>query len=291
MIEQCISFVTDYTFQLVLLGTVLLGALSGAIGVFAVLRKQSLLGDAISHAAFPGIALAFLLTWSKNPLILLAGGACAGLLGAACVTIITHYSSLKHDTALGIVLSVFFGSGLVLLTHVQKLAVSNQSVLNKYLFGNAATLLPEDVVLIACMAIVFCFVLLLFWKELSLIAFDAAYAHTLGYRVVVWDMFLSFLLVLVIVIGLQAVGVVLMSSLLIAPAAAARQWTHNLKKMIVIASFFGALSSSIGAIVSSMVDQLPTGPVIVVVVSVLVLVSLLFAPAQGLVWHVKRRAG
>lgn len=290
MKEQLISFFTDYTFQLVLIGTLLLGALSGAVGVFAILRKKSLLGDAISHAAFPGIALAFLLTWSKNPLILLAGGACTGMVGAACVTLITHYSSLKHDTALGIVLSVFFGSGLVLLTHIQKLAVSNQAVLNKFLFGNAATLLPEDIALIACVSILFFVLFILFWKELSIIAFDAAYAQALGYRVIQWDMFLSFLLVIVIVVGLQTVGVVLMSSLLIAPAAAARQWTNSLPKMIVLASFFGAISSALGAVISSMVDQLPTGPVIVVVVSLLVVGSLLFAPARGLLWHAKRRA-
>jgi manganese/zinc/iron transport system permease protein len=287
--NQIFSFVTDYTFQLVLLGTSLLGALSGGVGVFAVLRKQSLLGDAISHAAFPGIALAFLLTLSKNPLILLTGGACTGFLGAACVTAITHYSPLKHDTALGIVLSVFFGSGLVFLTHIQKLAVSNQSILNKFLFGNAATLLPEDIALIAFVAIVCLSALAFCWKELSMVAFDSSYAQVMGYRVVRWDMFLSLLLVLTIVVGLQTVGVVLMSSLLIAPAAAARQWTHSLPKMIVLACFFGAGSSVVGASVSSMIDGLPTGPVIVVVVSMLVLLSLLGAPARGLLWQSKWR--
>jgi manganese/zinc/iron transport system permease protein len=288
MIEQLISFISDYTFQLVLIGTLLLGALSGALGVFATLRGQSLLGDAISHAAFPGIALAFLLTWSKNPLLLLAGGASTGMLGAACVTIITNYSSLKHDTALGIVLSVFFGSGLVLLTHIQKIAISNQAVLNKFLFGNAATLLPEDIALIFCVSIFFFVVVLCFWKELSIVAFDAAYAQVLGYRVVQWDMFLSSLLVVVTVVGLQTVGVVLMSSLLIAPSAAARQWTNNLRTMIILSSFFGALSCALGAVVSSMVDQLPTGPVIVVIVSGIVVGSLLFAPARGIMWHARR---
>ncbi len=288
MIQSFVSFITDYTFQLVLIGTLLLGALSGAIGVFATLRGQSLLGDAISHAAFPGIALAFLLTWSKNPLLLLAGGACSGMLGASCVTIITSYSSLKHDTALGIVLSVFFGSGLVLLTHIQKLAVSNQAVLNKFLFGNAATLLPEDIALIAGIAIVFFFIMFLFWKELSVIAFDAAYAQVLGYRVVQWDMFLSFLLVIVTVVGLQTVGVVLMSSLLIAPAAAARQWTNNVRTMILLSAFFGAISCAMGTVLSSMADNLPTGPVIVVLLSCIVAFSLVCAPARGILWHNNR---
>lgn len=286
--ESFISFITDYTFQLVLIGTLLLGAVAGAIGVFATLRGHSLLGDAISHAAFPGIACAFLLTWSKHPLILLAGGTCSGMLGAASVTIITSYSSLKHDTALGIVLSVFFGSGLVLLTHIQKLAISNQAVLNKFLFGNAATLLPEDIALIFTIAVAFCMLIMFFWKELSLIAFDAAYAHTMGYRVMRWDFFLSILLVIVIVVGLQTVGVVLMSSLLIAPAAAARQWTNNVRTMIVLAACFGAASCAMGTVLSSMADNLPTGPVIVVVLSGVVGISLLGAPARGLLWDQHR---
>ena len=186
-------------------------------------------------------------------------------------------------------LSVFFGTGLVLLTHIQKLVVSNQSILNKFLFGNAATLLPEDIVLIALVAIVCLSAIAFCWKELSVVAFDAAYAQVVGYRVIRWDMFLSLLLVLTIVVGLQTVGVVLMSSLLIAPAAAARQWTHSLPKMIVLASCFGAGSSVVGATVSSMIDGLPTGPVIVVVVSILVLISLLAAPARGLLWQWRLR--
>lgn len=289
MYDMFIHFISDYTFQLVMLGTVLLGALSGGVGVFAVLRKQSLLGDVISHAAFPGIVLAFLLTLSKNPLVLLTGGACAGFLGALCVTIITRYSRLKYDTALGIVLSVFFGTGLVLLTHIQKSAVSSQAVLNKFLFGNAATLLMQDIVLIAVIAVLCFAAILFFWKELSMVAFDESYAQVMGYRIMQWDLFLSVLLVLVIVVGLQTVGVVLMSSLLIAPAAAARQWTNSLPKMIAMASFIGALSSVVGTIISSMFDHLPTGPVIVVIVSMLVLFSVICAPAHGLLWYAHRR--
>ncbi len=285
-----VAFFSDYTLQLVMLGTACLGALAGGVGVFAVLRKQSLLGDVISHAAFPGIALAFLFSLSRNPLILLSGGACAGLLGALCVTIITRYSRLKYDTALGIVLSVFFGAGLVLLTHIQKSAVSNQAVLNKFLFGNAATLLFDDIVLIVGVAAV-CFVaLMLFWKELSVVAFDESYAQVMGYTVMRWDIFLSLLLVLVIVVGLQTVGVVLMSSLLLAPAAAARQWTNSLPKMIGIASLFGACASVAGTIISTMFDHVPTGPVIVVVITLIVLASLIAAPERGLLWNRHRGA-
>ena len=275
----------DYTFQLVLLGTVLLGALYGGVGVFAVLRKQSLLGDVISHAAFPGIALAFLLTQSKNPLVLLTGGACAGFFGAACVALITRHSKLKHDTALGIVLSVFFGAGLVLLTHIQKMEISNQSILHKFLFGNAATLLPEDITLILCVSIMCLSILAIFWKELSLVAFDEGYALAVGYNIVWLDLVLAFLLVAAIVVGLQTAGVVLVSSLLIAPAAAARQWTNRLGFMVGLACCFGAFSSVVGTVISSMFDRVPTGPVIVVVISILVLFSVLCAPTHGVLWQ------
>jgi manganese/zinc/iron transport system permease protein len=284
-----IELLTDFTFQSVLIGTVLLGALSGGVGSFAVLRGHSLLGDVISHAAFPGIALAFLVTWSKNPLVLLTGGAVAGLLGATCVSYITRYSRLKHDTALGIVLSVFFGTGLVLLTHLQKESTSNQSVLNKFLFGNAATLLPEDSLLIFSLAVVYAVLLLLFWKELHIVSFDDSYAKTLGYNVARWDFFFSLFFVVVIVVGLQTTGVVLASSLLVAPAAAARQWTNKLSRMILLATFFGAVSSVGGTLASVLIFRMPTGPAIVVILSLFVLFSLLCAPAHGLVWNQWRK--
>ncbi len=289
MYEKVLLIVSDYTFHQIVIGTTLLGAVSGAVGVFALLRKQSLLGDAVSHAAFPGILIAFLCTLSKNPLILLVGGVATGLIGAACVTAITYYSVLKHDTALGIVLSVFFGGGLVLLTHIQKLQLPNQSILNKFLFGNAATLLPEDSFLIGVVSAFCLTILFLFKKQFSLIAFDEQYARVLGYTVLYWDLLLAILLVLTIVVGLQTVGVVLMSSLLIAPAAAARQWTNTVFTMIMLSALFGAIASSVGALISCVFYQLPTGPVIVIVMSVWVLFSIVCGSAHGLLWHRSQR--
>ena len=285
MNEKLLFLLSDYTFQHIIIGTTLLGAVSGAMGVFALLRKQSLLGDAISHAAFPGILLAFMISLSKNPLLLLIGGSITGLLGAASVSFITYYSFLKHDTALGIVLSVFFGAGLVLLTYIQKLELPNQAILNKFLFGNAATLLEEDILLIGGVAALCLTAILVFRHQLSLIAFDEQYARAVGFNVASWDFILALLLVLTIVVGLQTVGVVLMSSLLIAPAAAARQWTNNVSIMIMLAALFGALSCSIGSLTSCIFYSLPTGPVIVIVMSVWVMCSVLFAPKCGLVWH------
>ncbi len=285
-----IALLSDYTFQLMLVGTALLGMISGSLGVFAVLRQHSLLGDAIAHAAFPGIALAFLLTYSKNPALLMTGGAIAGLIGAGCVSAIVQYSRLKYDTALGIVLSVFFGFGLVLLTHIQKRSVSNQVVLNKFLFGNAATMLPEDMYLISMVCLLGGCAIVLFWKQFKLLAFDPLYMQVLGYNQLLWDRVLTILLVLTIVVGLQTVGVVLMSTMLIAPAAAARQWTNRMPKVVLLAAFFGGLSSALGSTLSCIVDRLPTGPIIVVIMSGIVGFSLLFAPARGLLWSLSRRS-
>ncbi len=291
-IERCkimihkvfLSMFYDYTLCIVIGGTAILGLTSGTIGVFAFLRRQSLLGDAISHAALPGIALMFLVTHTKNPTVLLLGGALSGGVGTMLMKLVTYKTTLKTDAILGIVLSVFFGFGLVLLTIIQKLPIANQAILNKFLFGNASTLLPEDVFVMAVVASVVLVMVVVFWKEFTLIAFDPVLAHVLGYPVRLLDMVLIFLLVLTIVIGLQTVGVVLMSTMLIAPAAAARQWTSSCGKMVILAGMFGAVSGALGAIISSMVDRLPTGPTIVVIVSVLVLCSLLFAPHRGILY-------
>ncbi len=279
----------NFTVQNILMGTAMLGITSGILGVFGLLRQQSLLGDVISHAAFPGIAIAFLLTHSKSLAILMVGGGIAGLVGACCVVIITAYSPIKKDAALGIVLSVFFGIGLVLLTHLQKLPVSRQSILNKFLFGNAATLLPEDIYSIAIVGCGTIAVAFLCLKEFILITFDPLYARVIGYRVIRWDILLTLLQVITIVLGLQTVGIVLMSAMLIAPAAAARQWTSRLPIMILLSALFGAVASSIGTLISCSFARLPTGPVIVVVLSGILLFSLVCAPHRGIMWHIINR--
>ena len=275
----------NYTLQIIIAGTSILGIITGALGSFAMLRKQSLLGDAIAHAALPGIAITFLLTHSKNSALLLFGGAVTGCVGTYLMHLIEQNSTLKKNTILGIILSVFFGVGLVLLTIIQKEPISNQSILNKFLFGNASTLLPSDLYLMAGAGAIILFLLLLFWKEFKLLTFDPAYAQTLGYPITQLTMLLTFLMVIAIVIGLQTVGVVLMSSMLIAPAAAARQWTKRLETMVLLSCCFGTISAVIGSWLSATTHHLPTGPTIVVVASIVVFVSLLFAPQRGIVWR------
>ena len=271
----------NYTLAVVLQGAALLGITAGALGSFALLRQQSLLGDAISHAALPGIVLMFLCTHSKNPWVLLCGGALAGIIGVVSMNYIVAHTTLKKDAVLGIILSVFFGFGLVLMTVAQKVPTSNQAVLNKFLFGNVATLLEQDISVIALISCFIMIVLFLCWKECSMYVFDPIFTQSIGFSARIIESVLTVLLVLAIVMGLQTVGVVLMSTMLIAPAAAARQWTVRLLPMVMLAGFFGGTAAMSGVYASSVIDHLPTGPAIVVAASCIVLLSLLCGPRRG----------
>lgn len=276
---------TDYTLRTITLGTAVLGAICGMLGSFAVLRKQSLLGDAISHAALPGIAVAFLITGAKDSNILLLGALVSGLIGTFWIRGMTKKTHLKSDTALGLVLSLFFGFGMLLLTFIQKQPNANQAGLDKYLFGQAATLVESDVLLMVIVTGLALIVMLLFWKEFKILLFDADYTKTLGFNTKFIDITITFFIVLAIVLGLQTVGVVLMSAMLLAPAAAARQWTNKLSVMVFLAAIFGAFSGVFGTAISASEKNLSTGPVIVLVASVFVLFSFIFSPGRGLLFR------
>lgn len=288
-IELLQNLLFDYTLRTVALGAATLGIVSGALGAYAVLRKQSLIGDAISHAALPGIAIVFMLTASKAPLALMFGAAVAGWLATLFVMAIVRTTRIKDDSALGVALSVFFGLGLVLLTFIQKRPNASQAGLDRFLFGQAAALLEHDVVTMAGIGAVAILAVLIFWKEFKLLSFDPGFAASLGFPVRLLDVLLTTLLVIAIVVGLQTVGVVLMSAMIVAPAAAARQWTDRLGRMVGLSGLFGALAGLSGALISSSAARLPTGPTIVLCMSMLVLCSLLLAPNRGLVWNWARR--
>lgn len=281
-------FTDNYTLRMVALGSGALGIVSGALGSYAVLRKQSLLGDAISHAALPGIAIAYLLTGSKAPLVLILGAGIAGWVATLVMLSIVRTTRVKDDSALGLVLSVFFGLGLMLLTFIQRRPDAGQAGLDRFLFGKAATLLWSDVELMTALGAVALLIVALFWKEFKLLSFDPDFGASLGFPMRLLDVLLTSLLVLAIVIGLQTVGVVLMSAMIVAPAAAARQWTDRLNIMVLLSAVFGAAAGVSGAVLSSQVSRLPTGPTIVLCVSGIVLVSLLLAPNRGLVWNAIR---
>jgi manganese/zinc/iron transport system permease protein len=278
------DLVFDHTLRTVALGSATLGIISGALGAYALLRRQSLLGDAMSHAALPGIVLAFLITRSKAPLVLIIGALIAAFVGTLIMMSITRTTRIKEDSALGLILSVFFGFGLMLLTFVQRLPDSSQAGLDKFLFGQAAALLERDVLTMAVLGAVALLMMALFWKEFKLLSFDRDFGTCIGFPMRALDVLLTTLLVIAVVIGLQAVGVVLMSAMIVAPAAAARQWTDRLGVMVGLAALCGALAGVTGAVLSSTTTGLSTGPTIVLVAGLIVVVSLLFAPNRGLVW-------
>ena len=277
--------VFDYTLKVVIAGCSILGLVSGTLGAFAVLRKQSLLGDAIAHAALPGICLGFLVTLQKSPVWIIAGAILVGWIGTLLVMTIVNNTTLKQDAALGIILSVFFGFGLVLLTLIQRLPNASQSGLESFLFGSAATMLIQDVWIMAVLGCCVLVLVALFWKEFKALSFDPSFAQSLGLPIKKLDVFLTSLTVIAIVIGLQTVGVVLMSALIIAPAAAARQWTDRLGVMVFVSSIFGASAGIVGALISAKYAHIPTGPTIVLTISTIVFVSLLFAPNRGMLWN------
>ena len=275
----------NYTLIVVGIGSALLGIISGALGTYAVLRRQSLLGDAISHAALPGIALAFLLTGSKTPLILVFGAALAGWVGTLLILSIVKLTRIKYDSALGLVLSTFFGFGLVLHTLIQRNGNANQAGLDTFLFGQAASLLERDVLTMGILGGIALLIMSLFWKELKLLVFDEGFATSIGLPVRALDVLLTSLLTVAIVLGLQAVGAVLMSAMLVAPAVAARQWTNRLGYMVLLAALFGAIAGVSGTLLSSSASRLPTGPTIVLCATLFVGLSFALAPNRGLVWH------
>jgi len=279
------DFLGDYTLRVVALGSGVLGAAAGALGSFAYLRRQSLVGDALSHAALPGIAVAFLLTGSKAPLPIMLGAALAGWIATLAVRLVVRRSRVPYDSALGMALAVFFGLGLVLLTWIQKRPDAAQAGLESFLFGQAAALLRADVVAMTTLGAACLIVLVLLWKEFKLLSFDTEFGESLGRPMRRLDGLFTLLLVVAVVIGLRTVGVVLMSAMVVAPAAAARQLTNRLAPMVIIAAAIGVFSGVTGAVLSSVVPRLPTGPTIVLVLSTVVVVALVFAPERGLLWR------
>ena len=253
------------------------------------MRKESLIGDGLSHAALPGVVIAFLLTGIKDIEVLIIGAALSAITAAWLITITVENSKIKFDGALATILSAFFGLGMVLLTYLQSLNNAGQAGLSKFIFGQAATILARDVYITSAAALIIIVLTALFWKELKLISFDVEYAKTLQIPVTFTLILYRSLLIMTIIIGIQSVGAILISSLLIAPAVGARQWTNKLGTMCILAGLFGMVSAMGGTIWSTTVQKLSTGPAIIVILSVIVLLSLIFAPNRGILWQFRKR--
>lgn len=280
---------SDPNIRYVVLGSVLLTASSAIVGTFTFLNKRSLIGDAIAHAVLPGICLGFIVAGTKNPLVLIIGAFITGWLSLIVVEYITRKTRIKEDTAIGLVLSVFFGIGILMLTVIQKSGNASQSGLDHFLFGKAAALVGSDLyafLIVACIVLAIVYIM---FKEFALLAFDKAYAKSIGYPVRTLELILTSLIVLAVVIGIQAVGVVLMAAILITPAAAARFWTDKIKVMILLASAFGAFSGLSGAYISFVAPAMPTGPWIVIVISMIAFISFFLAPKRGVLYRLIRQ--
>lgn len=280
----------SYNALWVLIGTFVLGLASGMIGCFAYWKRQSLMSDALSHAALPGVVAGFAVLGYKHLPTMILGAVLSALLGALLIQWIRISSRIKEDTAMGIVLSVFFGLGIMLLTFANRMPGGNQSGLDSFIFGQAASMVGPDVTVMSTLAILVLLVACIAFKEWKLFLFDPQFAQGLGLSGRLMNTVYLSVLVSVIVVGIQAVGVVLMAALLIIPSVSARYWTDSFAGMVLLSGLFGAVSGLAGTLLSLLGSGWPTGPFIVIAATVLFAVSLTFGLRKGLVaaWIVRR---
>lgn len=271
----------------VMLGATLLGLAAGVVGAFALLRKRSLVADALSHAALPGVCLAFLAAAAlgmqgRSLPILLLGATTTGVLGVLCIHAIVRFTRLREDAAIGIVLSVFFGAGVVALTYIQKNA-AGAAGLNGFIYGQAAAIGRADTILLGAIALAAVLAALLLLKEFTLVCFNDAFARVDGWPVAIIDMAMMALVVAVTVAGMQAVGLILVVALLIIPPVAARFWTQRLWLMVLLAGLIGAICGYLGSAASALFPRQPVGAVIVLASGTVFTISMLAAPSRGVI--------
>jgi manganese/zinc/iron transport system permease protein len=280
---------------MVVIAATLLGLGSGIVGTFALLRKRALMGDCLAHCTLPGIALAFLGSVSlglagRSLPVLLAGAAASGIMGILSVQAITRSTRLREDAAIAATLSVFFGLGIVLLSFIQGLSSGTQGGLSHFIYGQTAAMQRQDALLMGSAAAIAIALALAFFKEFRLVCFDERFAAAVGIPVARMDVLMMALVVLVTVIGLQAVGLLLMVAMLIIPPAAARLWTERLGSMAILAALFGALGGYLGSSASAIFPRMPAGAVIVLTTGGIFLLSLLLAPRRGVLATSTRHA-
>lgn len=286
--DQIVRVLTlrDYNTRVVVVGTMLLGMAAGVVGTYMLLRKRALIGDALSHATLPGIAVAFMVMvalggtgkWLPG---LLLGAWLFGLLGVGLILLMKGMPRVREDAALGIVLSVFFGLGIALLGIIQNMPTGGQAGLESFIYGKAASMLAADAMLIGATAIVVLIVCVVLYKEFLILSFDGAFAGAQGWPTIRLDIVMMVLVTGVTVIGLQAVGLILIIAMLIIPAAAARFWTNHLRTMLIVSGAIGAASGLVGAGLSALVPRLPAGAIIVVISAVFFIASLFLGARRG----------
>lgn len=285
---QTLSLQAGFNSSVVCISTTLLGIAAGTIGTFSLLRKRALVGDALAHSALPGLALAFIISSllgvsGRTLWILLSGAAVSGVLGVMAVQALTHYSRLNEDAAIGAVLSCFFGAGIVLISAIQSLGTGQEGGLHHFIYGQTAAIRTQDAYLTLTLALSSIVVSMLFFKEFRLVAFDHHFASANGWNTTLVDLLMMALVVAIIIIGLQAVGLLLIVSLLIIPPTAARFWTENLKAMTIVSGTIGGLSGYLGSCLSALLPRMPAGAIIVLVGGSLFFISFFLAPSRGII--------
>ncbi len=287
-LAHTLTFTAGFNAAVVVASASLLGVAAGIVGAFALLRKRALMGDALAHATLPGIAAAFITAallggQGRRLEVLLLGAAVSGVLGVLCVQLIVRHTRLREDAAIGIVLSCFFGLGVVLLSAIQSMSVGDQGGLASFIYGQTAAMLPRDAVLTGVVALLALIAAALLIKEFTLVCFNDEFASVQGWPVARIDVLMMALVVVVTVAGLQAVGLLLIVALLIIPPAAARFWTDRVRTLVILSAILGGLSAYMGATASALLPRLPAGAVIVLTAGVVFAFSMLAAPARGLV--------
>ena len=278
-----------YNTMIVLLGTGLFGLCAGVVGTFAVLRKRSLAGDALAHAAFPGVCLAFMFMQERYLAGLLIGAFLSGLAGIFVISILGKTTRIKEDTAIGIVLSLFYGLGVVFLHMIQnQKTAGSKAGLKSFILGKTAGMSADDLYLITGASLLCLILVAVLFKEFKLISFDADFAFVQGWPSLLIDLLLMGMIALTVVVGLPAVGIVLVAASLIIPASAARFWTNDFPRMITLSAIFGLFSGAVGSLVSAQWN-IPTGPAIILSGTILFLASMLFAPKKGVLAKRKRQ--
>jgi hypothetical protein len=286
------GIITQYSFVVVAIGTMLLAMATGIIGTISILKGQSLIGDAVGHAALPGIILAFMISGKKSSLLLMVGAIIAGIVAFILIQTISEISKIEADTAMAIILSAMFGLGMVLKSYIQgnaKYSKASQSGLASYIFGQAAYILREDVIIIFTVSLISLVLFIIFYKEIKVYVFDAVYAYTIGINSKLLSLLIMIMTMILIAAGLKAVGAILISSMLITPAVTGLQWSNKYEIVLVIAAVMGAVSAFIGTLLSTIVKGFSTGPSIILIMSLLALLSVLFSP-KGVIRMLINRA-
>lgn len=278
--------------QWVLISTMILGVAAGTIGCIAYWKKQSLMSDALAHAALPGVVIAFLVLGEKNLFVLMIGAAGTALAGAFFIQWIRSSTRMTADTAMGMILSVFYGLGIMLLAIANRTASGNQSGLDSFIFGQAAAMVRSDVMTMLSLAVAVILIVLILFKEWKIYLFDPQFAQGSGLSLRGMDVIYTTVLVTTIVIGIQAVGVILIAALLIIPSVSARYWTQSFRTMVLLSAAFGGVSGAAGTLISTLGSGWPTGPFIVVTAASLFVLSLIFGKEKGIFiqyWQHKAR--